>query len=136
MAQQNLFSSKKVTPAKTFSSCAQLPNAKMHVLPCKIEYDGEAPVDEYFVQETVDENIIRTSFRGRELFGSSVPLPSGYVGYIGQKTADNIELTKSFQDFTVWNREVKPSQRDPVHKWMQWPELAAAVCSLSPIFQY
>mmetsp|Transcript_9255 Transcript_9255/g.11457 ORF Transcript_9255/g.11457 Transcript_9255/m.11457 type:complete len:90 (-) Transcript_9255:94-363(-) len=46
---------------------------------------------------------------------------------LDKKTADNIELTKSFQDFTVWNREVKPSQRDPVHKWMQWPELAAAI---------
>mmetsp|Transcript_55111 Transcript_55111/g.83395 ORF Transcript_55111/g.83395 Transcript_55111/m.83395 type:complete len:124 (-) Transcript_55111:9-380(-) len=110
-------------------------SASLHLLPCEIVHNGEAPVAEYFVQETINEGQVtslRTHFRGRELLGSKVKLPECTKGFCGTKTGDTIVLTKSFEEFTYWNREVNPSTRDPINNWILWPEIANAIHTTMP----
>ena len=42
------------------------------ILPCHIDYNGPAPVEEYF----------KDHFRGRKLVGTEVKLPVGYTGHV------------------------------------------------------
>ena len=48
----------------------------LQVLPCWIEYNGEAPISTYFVES--QENT--SSFRGRGLKAACISIPSGYKG--------------------------------------------------------
>lgn len=103
--------------------------AKVQLLPCNIDYDGKARVEEYFIEEPVEgQTYIRSHFRGRELLGSTISLPEGYKGIIGTKDSPTtIHVEKEFKEITSWNRETKPSTRDPINSWMQWTKISEAV---------
>lgn len=49
-------------------------DSQLHILPCKIEYVGVAPVTKYFCVKHVGQEL-QTSFRGMPLNGSIFCLP-------------------------------------------------------------
>ncbi|KAF0701414.1 Aste57867_8116 [Aphanomyces stellatus] len=53
---------------------------RIHVLPCRVKYDGKAPISSYFVVD-VDANLAR--YRGVELKGATVDIDElGYAGLV------------------------------------------------------
>ncbi|EEB06828.1 ribonuclease H2 complex subunit [Schizosaccharomyces japonicus yFS275] len=64
-----------------------------HLLPCHIDFDGQAPVNEYFTveqDEACKENAV-AYLRGRELCGTELALPQGYQGYLVQSSSTKPE---------------------------------------------
>ena len=60
----------------------------MHLLPCRIEYRGDAPVDGYFTPLVCDSDgrqngELSCNFRGRPLTGAKRKLPEGVQGECG-----------------------------------------------------
>ena len=51
----------------------------VHHLPCEIQYNGSAPVEDYFVVKDA-ENMKESMFRGRLLQGETISLPKGVHG--------------------------------------------------------
>lgn len=127
MSQQLFKQPDKATPTKSFEKTDKLNDAVVHLLPCNIEYEGMAPVKEYFVIEEENTDAKIAHFRGRELRGKTIKLPNDFIGYVGQKDGEKIKITKQFDELTYWNREVKPSDRDSVQSWFSWPEIADTV---------
>jgi len=39
------------------------------------------------------------------------------------------EVEQNFKEFYYWNREIIPSQQDPVRKWFQWVQIADKIHS-------
>ena len=103
-----------------------------HMLPCEIEYSGEAIVSAYFKPATGKRGLEAT-FRGRALRGVSLSPPAGYVGAVLQDTnkaeiADGEErrwLHRGTIDaFTVWDHDAEPPEDAPVFKCMRWAAIA------------
>ena len=121
-------------PRTKFIGTSSRPCESLHLLPCAIEYEGPAPVKDYFVSEPSSQNpaVQKLHFRGRELLGSQIELPEGFTGVIGTQSGNTIQLSHNFNTFTSWNREVTPSHRDPTSRWMQWTQIASAVSLPTP----
>jgi len=68
----------------------ETPPSDVHFLPCKIDYEGPAPVDKYFLVEplekrepgTADPDLLVANFRGRRLLGRKEAIPSEAYGVI------------------------------------------------------
>ena len=56
----------------------------VHMLPCSLNFDGSAPVSDYFKIKPVEgsKNLKESHFRGRALVGVQVPLPEGVKGIV------------------------------------------------------
>ncbi|KAJ1976932.1 hypothetical protein H4R34_003790, partial [Dimargaris verticillata] len=86
-----------------------LQGIRLHQLPCWIDYDGPAKVDQFFLIQgkykpqqpplastaaapaVISPSIYVSNFRGRLLQGRRCPVPSGYKGYIlKSKAVDNV----------------------------------------------
>ncbi|XP_041353046.1 ribonuclease H2 subunit C-like isoform X1 [Gigantopelta aegis] len=105
-----------------------------HLLPCEIQYSGDANVASYF-QSSIrsDENKGLTAcIRGRPLNGQEVELPRGYTGIIlkenhRQVTEDDdrhLIATHKFEKFTYWNLDKVPSADDRLVKALHWINIA------------
>jgi hypothetical protein len=77
----------------------------IHLLPCKIDYDGLAKVDSYFMVDQLsirepeaDPKVLVAAFRGRRLLGESVPLPPGSGGYVVSENFDYDDLENKVGD--------------------------------------
>jgi hypothetical protein len=105
-------------------------DGKAHLLPCTIEFNGPAPVHEYFVTTTDDRECLLARFRGIELLGKELPVPANFTAVVGTLEEDKYVIREKFSSITYWNRELVPSDRDRVPLWFQWPELAYIVSSL------
>ena len=111
--------------------------SNIHLLPCKIQHNGEAKVDEYFQSSIkgTSEGKLRVSFHGRILQGESIDVPDGYYGYV--LTEDRKPVTdeedrcfkasNKFSKFTYWNLENTPSTNDKIKKAMQWVNISSAI---------
>ena len=76
---------------------AGLPTVTPQLLPCRIHYDGPAPISAFFHEHPAatppgsaslsQATHLSSSFRGRELFGASLPLPRRTVGLVLEENA-------------------------------------------------
>lgn len=117
----------------------------IHLLPCKIHYDGHARVSEYFIPQQVkedDENsTYEASFRGRRLAGKKMKLPENVTGIIlrqqsgsganlgfQQAQSNNFAVTDEvFDHFFYWNHDIEPTDTDHIPKAFQWFDIAKAL---------
>ncbi|XP_046855059.1 ribonuclease H2 subunit C-like [Xenia sp. Carnegie-2017] len=109
----------------------------VHLLPCKIEHNGEAEVDEYFQSCIKDDGkgMKKVSFRGRMLMGEKVAIPDGYSGYLLRENRKPVtddqdrsfRAIKRFSEFTHWNLEDRPCLNDKIRKAMQWIYISSAI---------
>lgn len=60
-----------------FCQQRELATAKVGLLPCHIEYNGEADLEKYFTASNGNEHV---SFRGRALVPKVEPIPEGFNG--------------------------------------------------------
>eukprot|EP00118_Oscarella_pearsei_P000269 m.4576 g.4576 ORF g.4576 m.4576 type:complete len:143 (+) comp10970_c0_seq2:692-1120(+) len=115
---------------------------RLQLLPCSVETDGPAKIEQYFettVRSTQtgseSKQNFTASFRGRPLKGMDVQLPSDYTGVVLEKgempLTDEQETRFNaigwFPKFRQWNLDYPPSSNDTVRKAMTWLSLAEAV---------
>eukprot|EP00511_Aplanochytrium_stocchinoi_P009320 CAMPEP_0204870260 /NCGR_PEP_ID=MMETSP1348-20121228/31959_1 /ASSEMBLY_ACC=CAM_ASM_000700 /TAXON_ID=215587 /ORGANISM="Aplanochytrium stocchinoi, Strain GSBS06" /LENGTH=122 /DNA_ID=CAMNT_0052023977 /DNA_START=209 /DNA_END=577 /DNA_ORIENTATION=+ len=101
--------------------------------------------------ETKNLNLLKSTFRGRELDGVKLPLPAGVKGYVfhvndadgnqdenevenGNCTEDQetkMQVDAIFDSIHHWNHDRLPNQRDDIQNWLAWT--AAARCLHEPI---
>ena len=87
------------------SSSSSSSEALVHLLPCKIAYDGSAPISAYF-KPSGDTGT--AFFRGRELKGKVVDVPIGMVGNCVVRTNKKVSVSGNFHTVTVWQHDVVP----------------------------
>ena len=111
---------------------AAAPASHAHMLPCEIEYSGEAIVSAYFKPEETSRGLEAT-FRGRALCGKRLSLPAGYVGAVLQDPklaaiADGEDRRwlhrGTVEDITIWKHDEVPHEDEPVFKAMRFARLA------------
>jgi hypothetical protein len=82
-------------------------------LPFSLNYDGPCPVSKYFHVEESKDNDLSSSFRGRELRGRKVQLPSKIGGYaISRKTDNSREflVSETFDEISLWEHDYQPNE--------------------------
>ncbi|KAM0323534.1 hypothetical protein ACHAQA_008815 [Verticillium albo-atrum] len=130
---------------------ASPPKAVANLLPCRIQHNG--PVDSvqsFWNPSTAKDGKQIAFFRGRELHGKSVKLPSGYRGVVVEKQdkapevsrpdaapqdeeedEDKVErgalrVTAEFDEMVVWGTESIADASDPhvraMEEWLQVAE--------------
>ncbi len=77
--------------------------SRVHLLPCKIAFDGSAPISAYF-KPSGDSAV----FRGRELKGKVIDVPLGMVGNCVVRTNKKVSVSGNFHSVTVWQHDVSP----------------------------
>ncbi|XP_030594693.1 ribonuclease H2 subunit C [Archocentrus centrarchus] len=114
----------------------QAPRAPVHLMPCEIEHNGPAQVDQYFTATIKDcKKEKSVSFRGRGLKGQEISCPQGYTGLVlkeinkpGSDQEDRtVRVSSVFDKMTYWNLETPPTSDDTIVMAMEWPELAEAI---------
>lgn len=106
-------------------------NAVVHMLPCKIEYSGVAPVSSYFKitkkRKWVNgKDLLQSHFRGRELNGLVVDFPEGVVGQIVTRSSTNFTVNESFQSMHVWAHDKIPDTTH-IEESLKWFQVAKSV---------
>lgn len=124
---------------QSLSTCNQ--TSGLHLLPCKIDFDGDAKVSNYFVSSIRQEKKSDSesdladktaSFRGRPLAGRAVTVPEGYTGLIlkeekrpfMEEDDRTLTISQKFDEYTYWNLDLATSGNDKVIRAMQWIDLA------------
>lgn len=82
----------------------------LHILPCHINYEGEARVEEFFLVSSNhdEESYSDASFRGRRLEGMLQELPKGIQGII----LENDMAIDHFEKWVKWfPDEISPADR-------------------------
>ncbi|CAB4022296.1 Ribonuclease H2 subunit C [Paramuricea clavata] len=121
--------------SSSMKSASEVSN--VHFLPCKIQHNGEAKVDEYFQCSIKGEpdGKQQVSFRGRILQGETMNVPEGYYGYVltedrkpvTDEEDRSFKVSNKFSKFTYWNLEDTPSLNDKIKKAMQWVNISSAI---------
>lgn len=148
----------RAAAAVTIDLSAPQETAKLHLLPCNIMASGPAEVSAYFLPGPAKEvpseiggvgqqykykyNYQTAHFRGRELTGAKLELPSSALGYVleeqedraGDATDEDAVVTRSwkavsnFDHVTVWSRDTARDREEAFEDAVtQWTALAAAV---------
>ena len=91
-----------------------------HWLPCSIDYDGQAPVSQYFRPEPIDPNnnsdaaTQGATFRGRGLLAKKVQrLPDGIEGNVlvaCTRHSGQVKVCESFKSVYEWEHEWNPQR--------------------------
>ena len=125
-----------VTVKRALEGVEEQGTASVHCLPCRIEYDGDAAVEDYFLPRHL-QNEMQGTFRGRLLRGESLELASGIAGIVLKQThprrtkfcdQQNFATVKGlFKGFTYWNHDKATSKNDYLHRSMDWLDTAAAL---------
>ncbi|KAK9723388.1 hypothetical protein K7432_001995 [Basidiobolus ranarum] len=112
----------------------------IHLLPCKIEYDGAAKVDAFFLTQPESESVSTSSFRGRALKSKTVSLPEGYKGYVFRESKNYEEdnrvwcATGKFDEFQVWNHDAEPTtSNDNFVKALDWLRVSELIHTPIPL---
>ena len=104
------------------------------LIPCKINYTGEAKVASYFkptISETAKSTYIG-SFRGKPLDGGDLTLGEDTTGVVCEKTFGSLDKIKlkpigKFDKIRAWNWDTKPSSNDVSAQALQWLTISAAI---------
>ncbi|XP_033735658.1 ribonuclease H2 subunit C-like [Pecten maximus] len=119
--------------ATYLSVTTDLEDAKLHAMPCHIQYDGKANIAQYFESNSRKTGEAMTaSFRGRPLKGEVIQVPHGYTGLIVKETRKAItededrHLTamNKFKEINFWNLDRTPCEDDKMKQAKTWLELA------------
>lgn len=114
----------------------QAQQAPVHLMPCEVEHNGPAQVNQYFSATVKDCKHEQTvSFRGRGLKGQEISCPPGFSGFVlkevnkpGSDEEDRtVRVSTVFDKLTYWNLETPPSSDDTIVMAMDWPDLAEAL---------
>ena len=107
---------------------------KIHHLPCHIDHDGEAKVEEYFEPNikpnSNDESILEGSFRGRPLQGKKIILseqqetPLQVTGYI---INEDKSCVHTFNDFTTWTLDQDPQYEQDIQAALDWIQFSSII---------
>lgn len=107
---------------------------EFHLLPCKIDHNGEAKVSKYMIiEEQDDKTSFKTTLRGRGLHGCDFgkELEKKNFQAISLKRAHDSADWKQDQKalkMTVWQHDQKPSYlNSPVMNAPGWIDLANAI---------
>ncbi|XP_072839883.2 ribonuclease H2 subunit C [Pogona vitticeps] len=116
------------------------PGAALHLLPCRVEHDGDAAVRRYFAPairrpDPGDPDVSSVSFRGRSLKGIRTAVPEGYVGLVleeGQPplmppAERQLQVKSTFESLMVWNLERAPNATDEILMALRWPKIAEGI---------
>ncbi|CAB3375843.1 Hypothetical predicted protein [Cloeon dipterum] len=97
---------------------------QVHLLPCKIHYDGASNFSKYVNIEKNEENEMQqTSIHGRALNGKHIKLPEKFQGLFvtkSQSASEKAFVTSTFESFTAWNYDKLPSKNDVAQKVWDW----------------
>ena len=106
----------------------QQPESTVHLLPCTIEYDGNAPIKSFFHVNKDPDGTLRSHFRGRELRGKILPLPPASVEglCIGDAGNQQWKVEGEFSSIHVWEHDSLPDMA-PLNDCLAWFALADAV---------
>eukprot|EP01083_Nonionella_stella_P091328 255352_1 len=133
----------------------------LHLLPCEVQHNGPAKVDSYFKSqsagkqlnrggihgsfETVSDKkeessnvakqeVSRVMFRGHELLGGTVDLPSSTRGFVLKESGSCLDddnttwkVSHKFSKFTVWNRDSFSDRKVVGETIDEWFDIAHAV---------
>eukprot|EP00795_Rhopilema_esculentum_P009366 gene9366-17071_t len=132
----------RISPIQPNGDCSK---GRMHLIPCKVKYSGEASIKEYFestirdVNESLsgesDAKVKEASFRGRPLKGKLIDVPENYEGIVFKEErkpySDEEERTlipkSRFDEFLYWNLDNKPTENDNIFRAMKWIQIAQVV---------
>lgn len=112
---------------------AAVSKGNAHLLPCEIEFSGDALVSAYFKPKKGEKRGLEAAFRGRALKGTALQPPTGYVGAVLQDTkqaaiADGEDRRwmhrGRLESFTVWKHDEEPNEDEPIFKVMRWASIA------------
>nr|CAG4647545.1 EOG090X0IC1 [Megafenestra aurita] len=125
------------------SDLASKDNCELHLMPCKINYNGSANVKEFFCPQmhpkVLDEKatigsseILEGSFRGFPLQGKKLVIPTSYKGVVISETRKpltdveerNFNACQSFNQLTYWNWDMTPTDNDSIFQMLDWLELS------------
>ncbi|XP_064622765.1 ribonuclease H2 subunit C-like [Lineus longissimus] len=120
------------------ASCAKAQtDADVHLMPCEIEHDGEANVDDYLLPTVKDDGngYLTAAFRGRPLKGEKYILPEGYTGIMTHEPRRpfvedeerTFKISHQFNEFMYWNLDIPPNADDKLRKAMAWIDVAKAI---------
>ena len=85
------------------------PQSKVHLLPCKIHYDGPANM-EYFIETKTQETQLTSTLRGRKLVGKEMEMPLGYsYSIITQQKDQSWKVVGKGSNLTVWEHDDEPN---------------------------
>eukprot|EP00741_Cyanophora_paradoxa_P008500 tig00001336_g8225.t1 len=122
-----------------------LPCVRAHRVPCIIKHDGPASVSTFFLLEQGEgaSGIIDAEFRGRQLRGRQLQLPSSYAGVLldvrrseGSEGSSQSEAPASCSDVRVaarlssiswYTHDIEPNESDPTPRALEWIDMARAV---------
>ena len=107
--------------------------SETHILPCRIELDGQSDVPMYFTPEDA-EGLKKASFRGRELSGEAIPVGDKCSAYVIKSVgSDTTKWTTehSVSGFTCWARDTDPRVQTIGMKKLlgDWPVISSVVAS-------
>ncbi|KAH6668618.1 ribonuclease H2 non-catalytic subunit-domain-containing protein [Plectosphaerella plurivora] len=89
------------------------PKVVANLLPCRVQHDGPIDTVQPFWQPKTQDNKNVAFFRGRELHGKTVKLPTGYRGVVVDKVPDAPDAPKhvvtEIDDETDEVRDVPPA---------------------------
>ncbi|KAI9230392.1 MAG: ribonuclease H2, subunit C [Piptocephalis tieghemiana] len=94
----------------------EAPEVKVHLLPCRIDASGPAPVSSYFLEQSVQRHGQKSGegkeegkqehwearLRGRLLIGHDVPVPEGYQGHVYQQEVPSTTGNQEEGQGRVW----------------------------------
>ncbi len=78
--------------------------SQVHLIPCKISYDGSAPIATYFKPSNGTAH-----FRGKELKSKVFALPEGSTGCCVVRSNKKVSVSGSFTSITAWQHDVAPN---------------------------
>ncbi|XP_053212404.1 uncharacterized protein LOC128395935 [Panonychus citri] len=104
------------------------------LIPCTINYTGQAKVTSYF-KPTISEtgpSKYSASFRGKPLDGIDLPLDSDTIGVVCEKTFGSLDTIKlkpigTFDKIRAWNWDSKPSSNDVHVQALQWLKISSSI---------
>ncbi|KAF5472896.1 hypothetical protein F2P56_009560 [Juglans regia] len=126
-------------------------SGKVHQLPCAIKYNGPCSVSNFFKPrstgiEVEGLKVEEAYFRGRKLQGTTIPLSTGYCGFVlGKKNlvekkasdmsdgnSNRWEVNAKFENVTYWNHDSLPSSDDALLRSFHWLTVAKAIPEALP----
>lgn len=107
------------------------PEAKVHLLPCSLDFEGTAKVSHYF-ESTIDKkpkkDTLTASFRGKPLEGHVVSIPKSHIGLVLKKGEEGKLITRStFSEVTSWKWDQNPKSCDNFASSLDWIDIASAI---------
>ncbi|VDM61194.1 unnamed protein product [Angiostrongylus costaricensis] len=104
----------------------------IHSIPCKLNFDGPAPVSRYFIQRIDEDSRRHAAFRGHGLEGITLDLPSGYKLYVLKKRGktvffsvdDMYDIESQRDSFALWEWDREAGERSVMARALSQLEIA------------